>query len=251
MITPAQTLNPLESLGSFFEVSKATGLLLPAAPRLIEPLVPTVELISPMQDGEQIMCFLEGAIRTAYKSEDKIGPGSATKILKHILSLKHESTLEHVGFTFRIVTCRGVSHELVRHRLASYTQESTRYVSYGSRPPQAIVPWHLLGYNDPDMCNFWHGGMDIEFGLYLEALKRFGWKPQEARGFLPNDCKTEVVTTMNLRSFRHFIGLRTAPSAHPDMQVIAREILRQLYAICPVLFQDLQDRVEKVLAEAA
>ena len=243
MTTPANVANPLESIRSFLEVSQAAGVLLPTPPRLVEVICPSVELISPLRDGEEIMRFLEGAIRTAYKSEDKVGPGSAEKILKHILSLKHESTLEHVALTFRIVCSRGVSHELVRHRLASYTQESTRYVSYGKRPPQAILPWHLLDYNDPAMCDFWQQGMDTVFTLYLQALSRFKWKPQEARGFLPNDCKTEVVTTMNLRALRHFCHLRTAPSAHPDMQVIAREVLRQLMAIVPLLFQDQHDRV--------
>lgn len=234
---PVDVPNPLESLASYHEVSRAMGLF--PTTKGVEVLVPTVELISPMRDGEEIMRFLEGAIRTAYKSEDKIGPDSHKKILSHILSLKHESTLEHVGFTFRIVTCRGVTHELVRHRLASYTQESTRYVSYGKRPPQAILPWHLLKYNDPNMNVFWHDGMVTEFGLYIKALEMFKWKPQEARGFLPNDCKTEIVTTMNLRSLRHFCGLRTPGSAHPDMQVIAREVLRQLYEIVPVLFEDI------------
>jgi thymidylate synthase (FAD) len=246
-------------LSAFFEVSQASGLLLPPGlgsgkkPRLVEVITPSVELISPWRDPEEILRFLEVAIRTAYKSEDRIGPDSHKKIIKMIMSKeeKHESVLEHVGFTFRIVCSRGVSHELVRHRLASYTQESTRYVSYGKRPPQAILPWHLLAYDDPEMFTYWHKGMDIEFKIYLGALRRFGWKPQEARGFLPNDCKTEIVTTMNLRAFRNFCRLRTAPTAHPDMQVIAREILRQLMGLCPLVFGDMQERVDRVLGVAA
>lgn len=133
----------------------------------------------------------------------------------------------------------------------SYTQESTRYVSYGKRPPQAILPWHLLSYNDLEMNRFWEQGMSQEFALYLEALNRFKWIPQEARGFLPNDCKTEIVTTMNIRTLRNFLVLRTAPSAHPDMQVIAREVLRQLFALCPLLFEDIQLKVDKTLGVAA
>jgi thymidylate synthase (FAD) len=271
MAAPCTYTNPLESLTDFFvEVSKAFSLF-PTHPFVlegpgadewvkllnevldfqlprVEVILPSVELISPQRDGDEIMRFLEGAIRTAYKSEDKIGPGSHIKILKLIMSLKHESTLEHVGFTFRIIGSRGFTHELVRARIASYTQESTRYVGYDKHLPQAILPWHLLSYNDPNMCLSWHEAMEIEFGLYLKHMKQFGWKAQEARGFLPNDCKTEIVMTMNIRELRLWLGLRTDPAAHPDMQVIAREILRQLMTVCPLLFQDIQDKVDKQVA---
>ena len=251
MSAPTFHANPLAFMQEGFERSQGSGLFLPMAGRNVEIVTPSVELISPMRDPEDILRFLESAIRTAYKSEDRIGPDSHKKIIRHIMSLEHESTLEHVAFTFRILTSRGVTHELVRHRLASYTQESTRYVSYGKRPPQAILPWHLVSYDNPDMNRFWHAGMATEFTLYQEALEQFKWKPQEARGFLPNDCKTEIVTTMNIRSFRHFLRLRTAKSAHPDLQVIAREVLRQLFVLCPLLFQDLQDKVTGLIGVAA
>ena len=266
MLLPCACSNPLDALSRFFEVSKAARLFetnppnpglpqnhqakeliaaLGFAPSPVEVILPSVEMISPQRSEEEILRFLESAIRTAYKSEDKIGPDSHKRIIRLVMSRRHESTLEHVGFSFRIVGSRGFTHELVRARIASYTQESTRYVSYGERPPQAILPWHLYGYDDPEMCQSWLEGMRLEFGLYLKHLNQFQWKPEEARGFLPNDCKTEIVVTMNVRELRLWLRLRTAKAAHPDMQVIAREILRQLMLTCPLLFEDIQAEVRQ------
>jgi thymidylate synthase (FAD) len=211
--------------------------------RNLEVICPSVEVIGVPLDAEQVMRHLEAAIRTAYKSEDKIVPGSAEKIISHILSLKHESTLEHCSVSFRVVTNRGVTHEIVRHRVGhSYTQESTRYVNYGKRPPQVILPWHLCTRSD-DQKDFWYNAQADAIDNYLEALK-FGWAPQDARGLLPNDLKTEIVWSMNLRAARHMDGLRTPKSAHPDMQVTAREIHRILYESLPLLFQDIQNQID-------
>ena len=236
---PFEYLDPLLHMGSQLACDQNTGLFM--WPHL-EVILPSVELVGVPPDGEVIMRHLEGAIRTAYKSEDKIGPGSAEKILKHILSLKHESTLEHVNLTFRIVTSRGVTHELVRHRIASYTQESTRYVNYGKRPPQVILPWHLTKRTSQEKL-FWYESQQKIISYYQDAIRILNWKPQDARGLLPNDLKTEIVMTMNLRSLRNFLILRTAASAHPDMQVVAREILNLVYHIVPLIFEDIQHKI--------
>lgn len=211
--------------------------------RGLEVLLPSVEIVGEVPDGQTVMRHLEAAIRTAYKSEGKIGPGSDEKLLRQILSVKHESTLEHFQMTFRIVTNRGVTHEIVRHRIGhSYTQESTRYVSYGKVRPRLILPWHLLD-RSVDEKKFWLVRQRFAIMSYLQALK-LGWKAQDARGFLPNDLKTEIVWTMNVRSARAMLALRTAPTAHPDMQVVAREILRLWHGVVPLLFQDLVDAAE-------
>lgn len=230
---PRNHPNPLEFLTQQLTQCNREHRFAASPKGRVQVIAPSVKLLG-RHNGERIMRHLEAAIRTAYKSEDKIGPGSAEKILTHILSLKHESTLEHYSFSFRIVTNRGVTHELVRHRIASYTQESTRYVNYGKRPPQVIMPWHLCLKSKEDQ-SFWHSAQVGIINCYLNALQR-DWKPQEARGFLPNDLKTEIVCTMNLRTLRHFFELRTAPSAHPDIQVIAREMQRQLHEILPLIF---------------
>ena len=236
---PINHVNPLLYMQANLQQYQSEGIL--QGPQL-EIITPSVEVIGMPMDGEAIMRHLEGAIRTAYKSEDKIGPDSHIKILKHILSLKHESTLEHVSMSFRIITNRGVSHELVRHRLASYTQESTRYVSYAKKAPKLILPWHLIDRAQQEKT-FWFMSHINILGFYLKAVEDLKWKPQDARGFLPNDIKTEVVMTMNLRSLRNFLMLRTAAAAHPDMQVIAREILRIMYELVPLLFEDIQGRL--------
>jgi len=116
MAEPCEYKNPLEFLESKLAEDKSQLFY---NWDTLEVITPSVELIGMAPDGEMIMRHLEAAIRTAYKSEDKIGPDSHLKILKHILSLKHESTLEHISLSFRIVTSRGVTHELVRHRIAS------------------------------------------------------------------------------------------------------------------------------------
>lgn len=235
MTTPYNVSDPLSDMETFLAEQQKQGILVPSLD--LEVITPRVEFVGPPPDGEAIMRHLEVAIRTAYKSEDKIGPDSHKKILSHILSLKHESTLEHTTLSFRATTSRGVTHELVRHRIASYTQESTRYVNYSKRSPQVVLPWHLLDRSTEEQ-QFWFNGQREIIGKYQEALK-MGWKPQDARGFLPNDLKTEIVFSMNLRSLRNFVSLRCAASAHPDMQVIARETLKLLQSCVPLIFQDI------------
>jgi thymidylate synthase (FAD) len=115
-------------------------------------------------------------------------------------------------------------------------------VNYAKRPPQVILPWHLLARSDEDKT-FWHQKQYAIVEHYLEAIAR-GWKPQDARGFLPNDIKTEIVWTMNLRSLRNFFGLRTAKAAHPDMQALARGAFKIVMSLVPLVFQDIQDNID-------
>ena len=210
-------------------------------------VLPSVELLAPTMDSDAIMRYLEAAIRTAYKSEDRTGPGTCDRLLRHILASKHESTLEHFAMGFRVITSRGVSHELVRHRVGhSFTQESTRYVNYGKGKPEVILPWHL-GQRSIEQQEFWLNSHVKLIDCYLTAVDN-GWPPQDARGFLPNDMKTELVWTMNIRSARNMLQLRTPKAAHPDMQVVAREILRLWFQKLPVLFQDIEAEVVAGLA---
>ena len=228
--SPWRCANPVRHMAeTWSECTQAANFL---------AVLPSVELLGPHMDGEVILRQLEAAIRTAYKSEDRTGPGTCNKLLMHILDSKHESTLEHFSMGFRVITNRGVSHEIVRHRIGhSFTQESTRYVNYSKRKPQVVIPWHL-GARSVEEKNFWFLSQAKSIGCYLDALRR-GWQPQDARGFLSNDCKTELVWTMNIRSARHMLRLRTGKTAHPDMQVVAREILRLWADKLPVLFKDI------------
>lgn len=210
-------------------------------------------------DGDYILKHIERAGRTCYKSEHAITPDSAEKFVANIIKRGHESVLEHFSFTVRFVCDRGVSHELVRHRLASFSQESTRYCSYGNDDGGCtfIVPsWLSLPEGDMEYFagDWWVGSQEFfpnpasslwltaiwdAEKSYLAALK-MGWTPQEARSVLPNSLKTEVVCTANLREWRHILKLRTSPAAHPQIREIMIPLLEELKVKIPVVFDDTE-----------
>jgi thymidylate synthase (FAD) len=189
--------------------------------------------------------LIEEAGRTCYKSEDKITIESAPIFVASILKRKHESVIEHASATVRFVCDRGVSHEIVRHRLASYSQESTRYCDYHYQGQVAFVipPWCMDGSHSLRM---WSEAMQSAENYY-KYLRSCGWKPEQARAVLPNSLKTEVVMTANLREWRHFFRLRTAPAAHPQMREVAVPLLKDLQQRIPVVFDDLSSPAEGVL----
>lgn len=191
-------------------------------------------------DGNAIMRALEVAGRTCYKSEDNMTSESAESFVRKIIKLGHESVLEHEKLTARIICDRGVSHELVRHRLASYSQESTRYCNYGKDgfggEITVIKPCFLS-----EGSSAWRtrsGAMNEAERAYFEMLND-GCTSQEARSVLPNSLKTEVVMTANLREWRHFFRLRCAPAAHPQMREVANMLLAQAKKAQPVIFEDI------------
>lgn len=192
---------------------------------------PSVTIETPL-DGAGILKAIERAGRTAYKSEDKITDDSAERFIRMLLKRGHESPLEHQSITVRIVCDRGISHELVRHRLASYTQESTRYCRYGGEMQfikPVDVPRNTVEYV------VWEQGCEAAEKAYNRLLAS-GVKPETARSVLPNCLKTEIVMTANLREWRHILKLRTAPDAHPDMRVIMCDLQEQLREKIPVVF---------------
>ena len=193
---------------------------------------------------------IEKAGRTCYKSESVITLDSAKEFVEKIIKLGHETVLEHEKISCRVICDRGVSHEIVRHRIASYSQESTRYCNYKGGVTFIIPPWVDIesgGYND------WEGSLayskDQPQSIWLhccaDAEKHYkqllegGWSPQQARSVLPNSLKTEIVMTMNLREWRHFFKLRTAKTAHPQMREIANPMLLELYSRLRIIFEDL------------
>ncbi|MGD9210685.1 MAG: FAD-dependent thymidylate synthase [Desulfobacteraceae bacterium] len=189
------------------------------------------------QKPENALEIIEYAGRTCYKSEEKITPGSAEKFARMLMKSGHESVMEHVNAGVRFITNRGVTHELVRHRLAAYSQESTRYVNYKNREMAFIKPvW-------------WEESTDEQKECFLTALKEAeahynhliasGWKPQQAREVLPNALKTEIVVTANLRQWRHIFTLRTAKAAHPQIISLMRDCLEGFKAQIPVLFDNI------------
>lgn len=195
--------------------------------------------------------LIEAAGRTCYKSEDNITSQSHLAFVEMILKRGHDSVLEHASASVRFVCDRGVSHEIVRHRIASYSQESTRYCDYNGGHVEFIIPpWVDIAEGTYEMRNFpailadnpWFWAMINAENSY-KALRKYGWTPEKARSVLPNSLKTELVMTANLREWRHFFKLRTAPAAHPQMREITIPLLEEFMVLVPVVFDDIWDTV--------
>lgn len=188
-------------------------------------------------DGEKILKNLERYGRTCYKSEDKITLDSAAEFIRNIIKGGHESVIEHEKVTVRVICDRGVTHEIVRHRLASYSQESTRYCDYSKEGSIVVIaPFFFEG--DKKKWMVWKTVMLIcEWGYNL--LRKLGASPQEARSVLPNSLKTELVMTYNLREWRHFFRLRCSKKAHPQMREIVIPLLKEFQKRILVVFDDI------------
>lgn len=189
----------------------------------------------------EAMELIERAGRVCYKSEGKIGDGSAVKFIKGILSRGHESVIEHVSITVRVICDRGVTHEIVRHRIASYSQESTRYCNYTtdkfSNEITVIRP--IFWEEGSPQFDIWKQGMEDCEKAYF-SLTEAGASPQEARSVLPNSLKTEIYITMNIREWRHFFSLRCGTAAHPQMQQVANMILELFKEKYPLFVEDIE-----------
>jgi len=199
------------------------------------------EIETPL-DGDYILKFLEEIGRVAYKSEDRITEHSAEKFVKMLIDKGHESILEHYSITVRFVCDRATSHELVRHRISSYTQESSRYCNYSKdKFGNEITYIEPVFYNDLTLDSriSFLNALESAEEMYFRMLK-YGSTPEQARAVLPNALKTEVVATMNLRSWRHFFKLRASKFAHPDIRKLANELLEDFKANIPVIFDDIE-----------
>lgn len=195
-------------------------------------------------DEDKILKTIERAGRTCYKSENLMDSESAKKFVTNILKLGHESVIEHEKITVRIICDRGVTHEIVRHRIASYSQESTRYCNYCNdrfgNELTFIEPCFFSSNSEEDKKKkqIWLDTM-VMIEKNYNMLMENGAKPEEARAILPNSLKTEIVVTMNLRAWRHFFKLRTDKTAHPQIREISNLILDEFKQKLPIIFGDL------------
>lgn len=251
---------------------------------------PYYEIITPIH-GEEILKQIELAARTCYKSEGRIeyeedsytdgvhqviigqflkNAKSAKKLIKNVLMSKgHNAMLEFGGMiTVKCITDRGISHELVRHRLCSFAQESTRFCNYsddkfGNNLTFIIPNWSSLCEGTLNVTNrgilhsdYWSeltcDGIDFDDPAclnYLEALIQAeesyfnllnkGWTPQQARSVLPNSLKTEINMSANIREWREIFKQRTSNAAHPQMQELMRPLLKEFQEKIPILFDDI------------
>lgn len=179
---------------------------------------------------------IERAGRTCYKSEARITDDSSNAFVRRMKKLGHHAMIEHAVASFLIVTDRGISHEIVRHRLASYAQESTRYCNYGKdKFGNEITVIQPPDLDTKSKVAMWTAGCLLAEEAYFRMLKE-GCTPEIARSLLPTCTKTEIVMTANLREWLHFITLRSSPAAHPQIQTIANLIKCELVLYAPGIF---------------
>ncbi|MFT3753700.1 MAG: FAD-dependent thymidylate synthase [Paludibacter sp.] len=199
------------------------------------------QILSPI-NGLEVLKNIERAGRTCYKSENKITDESASEFVRMIIKSGHESVIEHEKITVLFICDRGVSHEIVRHRLASFSQESTRYCNYSkdkfNNELTFISPCWINSDKVLEDESIYLNTLNNAERSYFALLNK-GWSPQQARSVLPNSLKTEIVVTANLREWRTIFKQRTSKAAHPQMREIMCSLLDSLKTLLPVIFDDI------------
>lgn len=208
---------------------------------------PYAEIIGDI-DGGEVLKKIERIGRVCYKSEGRIGEGTAEKLVANLIKRGHEAMLEHYSVSVRFVVDRGISHEIVRHRLASFAQESTRYCNYAKddfgNEVTFIPPNYLEVGTKP--YRIWANSMQVAEDSYFALLSE-GLPPEQARAVLPVSLKTEIVMTANLREWRHFFKLRAVGvtgKPHPQMLEVAASLLDLMQKTIPIVFDDLEMEVK-------
>ena len=207
---------------------------------MVNIVKPKYEILTPI-NGDEILKLIELAGRTCYKSNDLITPDSAKGFVERIAKRGHESVIEHYNITVRFICNRGFTHELVRHRIAAYSQESTRYCNYtkdkfGSEIT-VIKPFEIE--EGTKEFELWKSAMENAEKSYM-AMMENGSKPENARGVLPIDIKTEIVITTNIREWKHIFELRTSKAAHPSMRELMIPLLKEFQSKIPVIFDNIE-----------
>lgn len=209
--------------------------------RIIKPSYKILTEIS--EGGVKELQHIEKIARVCYKSENLITEDgeSAKKMVKMLIDRGHEAMIEHSSLSVKLIVDRGVSHELVRHRIASFAQESTRYCNYSKDKFKNEITFIKPLFFRDNTQNYkeWIYAMGIAEKSYLQMLKD-GATPQEARSVLPNSTKTEITITANYREWRNFFKLRTAKAAHPSMREVTIPLLKDLKEKMPIVFDDIE-----------
>ena len=182
---------------------------------------------------ETLLNKIELAGRVCYKSENKITDGSASRFVSNLVKSGHLSVIEHVSVTCKFITNRAITHELVRHRLASYSQESTRYVNYAKLGELTFIKPKII--EDRGIYKIWYEAMEDCENAYISLLHH-GIKPEDARGVLPNDLKTEIVMTANLREWLHIFSVRCSKKAHPQIRELLTPVFMKFNEYLPEVF---------------
>lgn len=195
------------------------------------------------QDGIEMLRFIETQARISHRSEDRQTDDSWERFIKAVV-LEHGdwSVTEHASITATLRVDRGITHELVRHRLFSFTQESTRFVNYKKKELQFIEPSFMA----PSPLRFsWEAAMGDVESTYLDMLE-WGATPQHARSVLPNSVAATIAVTGNLRNWRHFLLMRTSKETHPDFRRITIPMLEKFKQIIPLLYDDMEPNERQI-----
>lgn len=201
------------------------------------------EILTDLSDPIKILKDIERAGRVCYKSENNITDDSCITFCKNILNRGHEAVIEHSQLSVRFTVDRAIANELVRHRLASYCQESTRYVNYSKdkfyNEIKVIEPEELLPRHSTDYNIWWMSCKNAE-EAYMAMISN-GVKQEIARNVLPLSTATEIIMTANIREWRNVLKLRSSHNmcAHPQMRSICDRLLSELKSKIPVLFDDI------------
>ena len=197
--------------------------------------------IEKLAPAEEIMRRIERAGRTCWKSEEMIAIDSAEKFVHMIVKKGHLSVIEHDDMTVRFICDRGFTHEFVRHRLVSYSQESTRYCNYSKEKFGSEITVIERCYWDKRYeanYAYWVRACEAAEKAYFLLMENDA-KPEQARAVLPISLKTEIVATTNLREWGHIFNQRTSSKAHPQMRELMVPLLAEVQRRVPVLFDDL------------
>ena len=185
------------------------------------------------KDPMNLLQDIERIGRVCYKSEHRITSSSAAPFVRNIIARGHESVLEHISITVRFITDRAIANELVRHRIAAYSQESTRYCNYKDKIefiyPKNVSDKQLQLIMEACACA----------ATTYQALIADGATPEVARDVLPLCTKTELIATYNLREWRHILRLRTDKAAHPKMRELMQTLLQFFQGLVPIIFDDI------------
>lgn len=202
---------------------------------------PYAKILEPQLLGGSLR-RIEYAARISHRSEDLQTDMSWERFIKAVVVDHGDwSVVEHVSVSVEFLVDRGITHEIVRHRLASYTQESTRFVNYAKKmPPSFIYPGE-----DYEPHPDWLAAIDTCEESYLDLLAD-GWRPQEARSVLPNALAAKLLMTANLRSWRHFLLMRTTKETHPQMKQVTIPLLAEFKSLVPILFDDIEPGARQV-----
>jgi thymidylate synthase (FAD) len=213
-------------------------------------IVPPSHKILALPDKASVLKLIERIGRTCYKSEDKMTVDSARDFVKGLIRSGHHSVIEHLGITVHFICDRGISHELVRHRLASFSQESTRYADYAKEKfgKEINVIRPFFWDEDSNLYFAWLEAMAQAEKHYLQLIQ-LGARPEEARAVLPNSLKTELIMSCNFREWRHIFELRCSRAAHPQMRELLLPLLLEFSEKIPIIFDDLFEKFEKEIRE--